>query len=541
MLHGQMMKMPLLISSIISHAARNSARVEVVSRGGDGNVHRYRYGECDKRSRQLASALERSGIEKSDRVATLAFNSFRHLEIYYGVAGMGAVCHTINPRLFLHQISYIINHAGDKVVFFEPAFQNLVRQLTGACPSVKLWIALGGTGCVAVDPGESLTTYESFIDGGDARYEWPTFEEEAAAGLCYTSGTTGAPKGVLYSHRSTVLHAFSSALPDALAVSASDVIMPVVPMFHVNAWGLPYSAPLVGAKLVLPGPLLDGQSLYELIESEGVTSTAGVPSVWQGLIEYTIRNRLKFSKLRTIVVGGSACPKYHMDVFEAMGIDVVHGWGMTELSPTGSTSRLLGQHESLPSAERGKILSKQGRALAGVEFKVVGANGQELPWNGESAGELFVRSPWVVERYFGAEESAVADGWFATGDIATIDADGYMQITDRSKDVIKSGGEWISSIELENIAVAHPAVLAAACIACHHPKWDERPLLIIRKRTGMEVTREELIAWYEGKVAKWWMPDDVVFADDIPMAATGKINKLKLREMFREHRLPTIG
>ncbi|KFX26795.1 3-(methylthio)propionyl-CoA ligase [Ralstonia solanacearum] len=539
-LMGHMMSMPLLISTIIEHAARNYGATEVVSRRveGDGDdLHRTTYAAVRDRAKQLANALAALGVQPGERVGTLAWNGYRHLEIYYGVSGSGSVCHTINPRLFPDQIAYIVNHADDQYVFFDLTFVPLIEGIAPHCPNVKGWVAMTDR---AHMPASSvpMLCYEDLLAAQRADYTWPQFDENTASSLCYTSGTTGNPKGALYSHRSTVLHSYASALPDALGCSAQDVILPVVPMFHVNAWGLPYSVPLVGAKLVLPGPKLDGASLYELFEREQVSFSAGVPTVWLGLLQHMQANGLRFSSFRRTVIGGSACPPAMIRTLNALGVEVIHAWGMTEMSPLGTTSKLMSKHNGLPDEVRQHVLERQGRALYGVEMKIVDGNGHELPWDGKAFGDLHVRGPWTIDRYYRSDPSPLVDGWFPTGDVANIDPDGYMQITDRSKDVIKSGGEWISSIDVENVAAAHPAVHMAACIACHHPKWDERPLLVVMKRPGAELTREEMLRFFEGKVAKWWIPDDVVFVTEIPLTATGKMQKLKLREQFRDYRLP---
>ncbi|AYB51547.1 3-(methylthio)propionyl-CoA ligase [Ralstonia solanacearum] len=539
-LMGHMMSMPLLISTIIEHAARNYGATEVVSRRveGDGDdLHRTTYAAVRDRAKQLANALAALGVQPGERVGTLAWNGYRHLEIYYGVSGSGSVCHTINPRLFPEQIAYIVNHADDQYVFFDLTFVPLIEGIAPHCPNVKGWVAMTDR---AHMPASSvpMLCYEDLLAAQRADYTWPQFDENTASSLCYTSGTTGNPKGALYSHRSTVLHSYASALPDALGCSAQDVILPVVPMFHVNAWGLPYSVPLVGAKLVLPGPKLDGASLYELFEREQVSFSAGVPTVWLGLLQHMQGNGLRFSSFRRTVIGGSACPPAMIRMLNALGVEVIHAWGMTEMSPLGTTCKLMSKHNGLPDAVRQHVLERQGRALYGVEMKIVGGNGHELPWDGKAFGDLHVRGPWTIDRYYRSDPSPLIDGWFPTGDVANIDPDGYMQITDRSKDVIKSGGEWISSIDVENVAAAHPAVHMAACIACRHPKWDERPLLVVMKKPGAELTREEMLRFFEGKVAKWWIPDDVVFVTEIPLTATGKMQKLKLREQFRDYRLP---
>ena len=550
-LMGQMMSAPLLISSIIKHAARYYGSTEIVSRRTEGDLHRYTYRDCELRARKLAQALGVLGVQQGDRVGTLAWNGYRHLEIYYGVSGMGAVCHTVNPRLFPEQIAYIVNHADDQYVFFDATFLPLVEGVAPHCPNVKGWVMMSDRAHMPVDPKVPLLCYEDLIDAQDGDYTWPDLDENQASSLCYTSGTTGNPKGALYSHRSTVLHSYASALPDALGCSAKDVILPVVPMFHVNAWGLPYSVPLVGAKLVFPGARLDGASLYELFEQEGVTFSAGVPTVWLGLLQHVQSNKLKFSTFRRTVIGGSAAPPAMIRALEALDVEVIHAWGMTEMSPLGTLSRLSSRQLELPKEEQRHLLEKQGKAIYGVDMAVVDDGGQALPWDGKSSGNLVVRGPWVIDSYFGHDGSPLIrvtgeDGrdaglWFPTGDVAAIDADGFMQITDRSKDVIKSGGEWISSIDVENIAMAHPAVHEAAVIAVAHPKWDERPLLVVvRKPTdaGAALTREAVIGFYEGKIAKWQVPDDVVFVDEIPHTATGKMLKLKLREQFKGHKLP---
>ncbi|WP_373380110.1 3-(methylthio)propionyl-CoA ligase [Cupriavidus nantongensis] len=538
-LMGQMMSAPLLISSIIKHAARYYGSTEIVSRRTEGDLHRYTYRDCELRARKLAQALGALGVKQGERVGTLAWNGYRHLEVYYGVSGMGAVCHTVNPRLFPEQIAYIVNHAEDGYIFFDLTFLPLVEGVAPHCPNVKGWVAMTDRAHMPAEAKVPLLCYEELLDAQDGNYEWPQFDENLASSLCYTSGTTGNPKGALYSHRSTVLHSYASAMPDALGCSASDVILPVVPMFHVNAWGLPYSVPLVGAKLVLPGPKLDGASLYELFEQEKVTFSAGVPTVWLGLLQHVQANQLKFSTFRRTVIGGSAAPPAMIRALEALDVEVIHAWGMTEMSPLGTASKLLAKHHDLPDAERHKIQEKQGRVIYGVDMKIIDGEGKELPWDGKAFGDLLVRGPWIIDRYFRNDVSPLVDGWFPTGDVATIDADGFMQITDRSKDVIKSGGEWISSIDIENVAAAHPAVHMAACISAYHPKWDERPLLVVVKKPGAEVTREELLQFFEGKVAKWWIPDDVAFVNEIPLTATGKMQKLRLREQFKDYKLPT--
>jgi acyl-CoA synthetase (AMP-forming)/AMP-acid ligase II len=546
-MQGLMMDMPLLVSNLLRHAARHYADVEIVSRRVEGDIHRYTYADCHARAARLADALVKHEVRVGDRVATLAWNGYRHMEVYYAVGGTGAVIHTINPRLHPEQIAWIVNHANDQFLAFDLTFLPIVEAIAAHCPSVRGWIALCDRDRMpAGSKVPNLLCYEELLASGADTFVWPELDERTAVALCYTSGTTGNPKGALYSHRSTVLHAYAAALPDAMGCSARDSILPVVPMFHVNAWGIPYSAPLVGAKLVFPGPALDGKSLYDLFEAEKVTYSAGVPTVWLGLLQHVSSNNLRFSTLTRTVIGGSACPPAMIRAFQDQyGVDVIHAWGMTEMSPLGTLSRLQNKHLSLPEADRQKILAKQGHVIFGVDMKIVDGNDAELPWDGKTYGDLLVRGPWVLKEYFRGEGGdplrydSEGRGWFPTGDVATIDADGYMQITDRSKDVIKSGGEWISSIDLENLAIAHPAVAQAAVIGVTHPKWDERPLLIVVKKPGATVTREEMLAYYEGKIAKWWTPDDVQFVDAIPIGATGKILKTKLREQFRDYRLPS--
>ena len=538
---GLMQNQPLLISSLVAFADRHHGDGEIVSRRVEGDIHRTNYQQVAARARQVANALDGWGLAFSDRVATLAWNGYRHLELYYGVSGSGRVLHTINPRLHPAQIAWITQHAEDRVLCFDATFLPLVQAIHSQCPTVQHWVMLCDADKLPADTGiPNLVSYEAWIAAASSAYQWPTFDENTASSLCYTSGTTGNPKGVLYSHRSTTLHAYAAALPDAMDLSARDAVLAVVPMFHVNAWGIPYSAALTGCKLVFPGPAMDGPSIYNLIESEKVTFAAGVPTVWQMLLGHMQPAGLRFSSLQRTVIGGSACPPAMVRAFQHdYGVEVLHAWGMTELSPLGTLCTLKNKHLLLPKEEQLAMRLKQGRALFGVDMKVVDADGQPLPHNGQSAGDLLVQGPWIVADYYRSPEpSPLVDGWFPTGDVATIDADGYLQITDRSKDVIKSGGEWISSIAVENIAVAHPAVAMAACIGVPHPKWDERPIVVVVKKPGAEVSVAELLAFYDGKIAKWQVPDDVLFVDAIPLGATGKMQKMRLREMLKDYRLP---
>jgi fatty-acyl-CoA synthase len=537
-----MMNQPLMISSLIRHADKNHGDTEIVSRTVEGPIHRYTYRAAHVRSRRLARALSRLGVQAGDRVGTLAWNGYRHFQLYYAVSGMGAVIHTINPRLFPDQITYIVNHAEDRYCFFDLTFAPLVERLAPACKSVKGWVAMTDRAHMPAVATPDLLCYEDLLAAENDDFDWPEFDENTAAALCYTSGTTGNPKGVLYGHRSTLLHAYATSLPDAKNFSASSVVLPIVPMFHVNAWGIPYAAPLVGAKLVFPGPGLDGASLYELLENERVDSASGVPTVWLNLINYMKQNKLKLSTLKVTTIGGAACPAAIIRTLQDdFGVRVMHGWGMTEMSPVGTVNSPKAKHAGLPAAEAFQLSLKQGRPLFGVEMKIVDGDGNELPRDGKAFGNLLVKGPWVMREYYKSEGSKplTADGWFPTGDVATIDADGYLQITDRSKDVIKSGGEWISSIDLENIAIGHPAVMEAAVIGVRHPKWDERPLLIVVKKSGAEVSKDSMLKFYEGKVAHWCVPDDVVFVEQLPHTATGKLSKMTLREQFKDYRLPT--
>ncbi|MFC7518429.1 3-(methylthio)propionyl-CoA ligase [Herbaspirillum sp. GCM10030257] len=543
---GLMQDRPLLISSLIEHAATYHPEREIVARTVEGTLHRTNYAEVHRRAKRVANALKALDIEFSDRVGTLAWNTHRHLELYFGVSGSGAVLHTVNPRLFPEQIEYIINHAEDKVLFFDTTFAPLIEKLAPKLKSVRHFIAMTDRAHMPVLDIPNLLCYEDLLAAQSEEYVWPEFDERSASSLCYTSGTTGNPKGVLYSHRSTVLHSLMECSPDTFGVCSSMCILLAVPMFHANAWGMPYATAMVGAKVVMPGPHLDGQSLYELMRDEGVTFSQAVPTVWLMLFQYLDQHPeidMKKLGLKTIGVGGAATPRTMIERFERdFGADYVQGWGMTETSPIGVIGRLLPKHAGMTREEQTRVKMKAGRAVWGVGLKIVGDDGKELPHDGVAYGHLHVRGPWIAGGYFKDEGGKVLDkdGWFPTGDIATIDADGYVQLVDRAKDVIKSGGEWISSIDLENTAIGHPAVQEAAIIAAPHPKWQERPLLLAVKRPGKDLTREELLEYLGERVAKWWVPDDVVFVSELPHTATGKLLKTKLREQFRDYRLPTV-
>jgi fatty-acyl-CoA synthase len=562
-MHGLMMEAPLLVSELIRFADRHHGDTEIVSKtvegaGKDGTgagkdgasaVHRYTYREAHARSRRLAKALLALGVKQPDRVGTLAWNGYRHYELYYGISGIGAVINTINPRLFPDQISYISNHAENTALFFDLTFVPLVEKLAPALKTVKHFVLMTDRAHMPAQTSiPRLLCYEELLAAQDDRYEWPQFDERTAAALCYTSGTTGNPKGVLFSHRSTVIHAYGAALPDAINLSARDAVLPVVPMFHANAWSLPYACTMVGAKMVFPGQHLDGNSLHQLMETEGVTMSAGVPTVWLALLQHMKANKLKFTTMKRTVIGGSACPPAMIRSFqEEFGVQVLHAWGMTEMSPLGTLCTFKQKHDSWDKERLLGLQAKQGRGIFGVDMKIVDEEGKDLPWDGKRFGNLMVRGPWIASGYFKGEggdplrKDPDGTAWFPTGDVATLDPDGYMQITDRSKDVIKSGGEWISSIDLENIAVAHPAIAEAAVIGIAHPKWDERPIVVAVKKPGQEVSKSELLKFYEGKIAKWWMPDDVLFVEELPHTATGKLSKLTLRQKFKDYKLPSVA
>ncbi len=539
---GLMQDRPLLISSLIDFAAQYHGGVEIVSRTVEGPIHRYTYADANLRAKQLAQALGGLGIGLGDRVATLAWNGYRHLECYYGVSGIGAVLHTINPRLFPEQIVYIANHAEDRVLFTELTFVPLLEGIADQLDSVEAIVIMTDRANMPETSLPNVLCYEELLAAQDGGLDWPSFDEKTASSLCYTSGTTGNPKGVLYSHRSTVLHSLASCSNDVLGLSSQDSVLPVVPMFHANSWGIAYSAPMSGAKLVLPGMGMDGASIYELLEQEQVTLSAGVPTVWLMLLQYLQQNDKQLPHMTRTVIGGSAAPASMIETFEHdYDVVVIHAWGMTEMSPLGTTGNLKAGMAEWDYADKLAVKSKQGRAVYGVDMKITDDDGKELPRDGVAFGHLMVRGPWITNGYFKGDGGEVLDDgdWFDTGDVATLDPEGYMQITDRSKDVIKSGGEWISSIDLENIAVGHPDVAEAAVIGLVHPKWDERPLLIIVRNEGSSVEGPEILDFMKGKIATWWMPDDVTFVDEIPHTATGKIQKLILREQFAGYKLPT--
>lgn len=539
-MHGLMMDTELSIASLARFGERYFPDTEIVSVTMHDPRHRYTFAECFRRARQLADVLSQRGLASGDRVATMAWNDYRHMECYYGISGAGFVCHTINPRLFPEQIIYIVNHAKDKLLFVDPMFLPLLEKLGESISRIQEFIVLCAESEMPKTELDNVVSYERFIASGDPKFEWPVIDERSASALCYTSGTTGNPKGVLYSHRSTVLHAMAGNAPAVMGLSAHDVVLPVVPLFHVNAWGVPYGAPISGAKLVFPGPKMgDGETLYELMESEGVTMALGVPTVWLALLQYMRQNDKKLTTLQRTLVGGAAVPAAMIREFrQTYDVDVQQGWGMTETSPLGSVNKLLPRHKNLGEDETIELRAKAGRAVFGVEMKIVDDDGQELLWDGKAFGALLVRGPWVCSGYYGDEDNAEShdtDGWFYTGDVATIDQDGYMAITDRTKDVIKSGGEWISSIDLENAAIGHPGVAEAAVIGVPHPKWTERPLLIVVRAPGEPSRAEDILAFLVGKVAKWWIPEAVEFVDEIPHTATGKIKKIDLRKQFADY------
>ncbi|RPI17052.1 MAG: long-chain-fatty-acid--CoA ligase [Lysobacterales bacterium] len=537
-MHGLMMERPLLISDIVRFTERTNPDVEIVSVTIESPRHRCTWRDVFRRARQLANALTAAGVKPGDRIASIAWNDYRHVELYYAVSCMGAVMHTINPRLFPEQLEYIINHAADRFLFVDPTLLPLLKPLQGKTPTVERVIVMSSDAVVPEQLRGVLTSYESFIGGQSDRYEWPTFDERTASSLCYTSGTTGHPKGVLYSHRSNVLHAYAGCMGDSVGVSAKDVILAVVPMFHANAWGLPYNAAMTGTKLVLPGPKMgDGETLVDLMNSEKVTMAAGVPTVWTLLLNYLAQSGKRVPTLRKTLIGGSAVPLSMIRTFaEEHGVEVNQGWGMTETSPIGTIGSLSPAMQELPAEERYRMAAKQGHGVFGIEMKIVDEVGNELPWDGKSAGELKVRGNWVCSGYYGLDHSPAhdADGWFATGDVAVIGPDGFLQITDRAKDVIKSGGEWISSVDLENCACGHPDVMIAAAIGVKHPKWEERPILLVVPRPGRTPERDSVLAHIGAHFAKWQLPDEVIVVEALPMTATGKISKKDLRDKYRD-------
>ena len=531
---GLMMDLPLLLSDVIEHAALQFGDVEVVSRETHGPLFRYTYADCAQRARKLANALAGLGLKPGDAVGSIAWNNHRHLEAYYAVSGSGMVMHTCNPRLHPQQLIYIINHAEDQVVLFDATFAPLIKGIAAHCPQVRAWVCMADAEHMpAIEGVASVQAYETLVEPSSDVFEWPRFDERTAAAICYTSGTTGNPKGAMYSHRAIVLNALSGCLPGVLALGPMETLLPVVPMFHINAWCLPYAAPMSGTKLVLPGPKLDGQSLYELMEAEAVTISAGVPTIWQGLLAHLEQNGLKFSTMRRTGVGGSAMPQALIAKFmDEYHVDVRHGWGMTETTAVATIGALPPESTQWTPQQRHALIAKQGKAVFGVEIKVVDETGATLPRDGTSQGELMVRGHWIMSHYYKGESSPLVDGWFPTGDIATIDAGGVMQIRDRTKDVIKTGGEWISSIDLESAAVGHPAVAMAAVIGVKHPKWDERPLLFIVRKPGQSLEKEKMLAFLAERVAKWWVPDDVVFLESLPVGGTGKVQKNELRKQY---------
>ena len=532
---------PFNLVEILEHAARFHPQVEVVTRlVEDDSIHRSNYAETADRARRLAGALARLGVRIGDHIGTLGWNTHRHLEAWYAISGQGAICHTINPRLFEEQIEYIINHAGDRILLADPPFVSLLERLQDRLSSVERYIVLTDDAHMPDTSLKNAVSYESLIADEPSDFAWPTLPYEAPAGLCYTSGTTGNPKGVLYTHRSNLLHSYAVNSRDVAGIGTSDTVLMVVPMFHANSWGLAYSCPMAGAKLVLPGARLDGASVHELLETESVTFSAAVPTVWNMLLSYLTDKDLKLSHLKEVLIGGSAVPRHLLEAFDRdHGVTIVHAWGMTELSPLGTTCRLKASMRNWSYPEQVEVRLKQGLPIFGCAMKIVDDEGRRLPHDGKSVGRLLVRGPWVVRRYYKDAKDAVdSDGWFDTGDIANIDEHGYMQITDRAKDLIKSGGEWISSVDLENEAMGHPEVSLAAVIGVAHPRWEERPLLVVKRAEGASVCKEEILTYLSGRMARWWLPDDVVFVDDIPMTATGKISKLRLREQLADYSLP---
>jgi fatty-acyl-CoA synthase len=537
---GLMQEWPLVCHKIIDFAARQHPHREVVSRSVEGPIVRTTYADIRGRALKIAQLLDREGFEPGDRIATLAWNSGNHLEAWFGIMGMGGVYHTLNPRLFPEQIAWIMNHAADRAIFVDLTFMPLVEKLAAHVPSLRKVIVMTDAAHMPETALENVVAYEEWLKGADGDFVWNDVGEDAACGMCYTSGTTGDPKGVLYSHRSNVIHAMMAAMPDAMGIGSKDVVLPVVPMFHANAWGLGQTCPMIGAKMVMPGGKMDGESIYELLDTEKVTFSAAVPTVWLMLLHYLETTGKMLPHLSKVVIGGAACPRAITEKFEKVyGVEVIHAWGMTEMSPLGSLCTMKPEHAGKSGDALLDIKQKQGSAPFGVEMKITDDDNNELPWDGKTFGRLKVRGPAVASSYYGGAGSEQFDdeSWFDTGDVAHIDEFGYMQITDRSKDVIKSGGEWISSIDLENLAVGHPEVAEAAVIGVPHPKWSERPLLIVVAKEGCSPKKDDILAFMKGKIVDWWMPDDVAFVDEIPHTATGKIKKTTLREQFAEYKL----
>ncbi|MFT0879151.1 fatty-acid--CoA ligase [Rhodopseudomonas sp. G2_2311] len=536
---GLMQDWPLLCHRIIEHAARIHGNQEVVTRSVEGPIVRTTYAQIHQRALKVSQMLDRAGIKLGDRVATIAWNTARHLECWYGIMGIGAICHTVNPRLFPDQIAWIVNHAQDRVMITDLTFVPVLEKIADQIPSVERFVVLTDAEHMPQTTLKNAVAYEEWLKEADGDFEWKTFDENTAAAMCYTSGTTGDPKGVLYSHRSNVLHALMANNPDALGTRAADTMLPVVPLFHANSWGIAFSAPSMGTKLVMPGAKLDGASVYELLSTEKVTHTAGVPTVWLMLLQYMQKEKLTLPHLKMVVCGGSAMPRSMIKAFVDMGAEARHAWGMTEMSPLGTLATLKPPFDQTTGDARLDVLATQGYPPFGVQMKITDDAGKDQPWDGKTFGRLKVSGPAIAKAYYRVDKEILDDaGFFDTGDVATIDKDGYMRITDRSKDVIKSGGEWISSIDLENLAVGHPKVAEAAVIGVYHPKWDERPLLICQLKPDVTCTRDEILQYMDGKIAKWWMPDDIVFVDAIPHTATGKILKTALRDQFKTYTLP---
>ncbi|MCO5130990.1 MAG: fatty-acid--CoA ligase [Xanthobacteraceae bacterium] len=541
-MRGLMQDWPMLTHRIIDHAARVHGDREIVTRSVEGPIVRTNYREVRARALRVAQRLDRDGIKLGDRVATIAWNTARHMECWYGIMGIGAVCHTVNPRLFPEQIAWIVNHAQDRIVITDLTFVPLLEKLADQMPSVERYVVLTDKAHMPQTTLKNAIAYEDWIAEVDGNFKWKEFDENTAAAMCYTSGTTGDPKGVLYSHRSNVLHSLIANNGDALGATSKDTMLPVVPLFHANSWGIVFSAPAMGTKLVMPGPKLDGESVYELLSTEKVTYTAGVPTVWLMLLQHMEKNKLTLPYLKVVICGGSAMPRSMIKAFVDMGIEVRHAWGMTEMSPLGTVGSLQAPYADLTGEDKLDILQMQGYPPFMVEMKITDDAGKELPWDGKTFGRLKVKGPAIAGAYYRLDSSILDDnGYFDTGDVATMNEHGYMRITDRSKDVIKSGGEWISSIDLENLAVGHPKVAEAAVIGVYHPKWDERPLLIVQLKDGENATREDILQYMDGKIAKWWMPDDVAFVKAIPHTATGKILKTSLRDQFKDYTLPTAA